>query len=140
LLPNGTPRDTANVARDTGLVQARVDHADTRSAYTDAGCHADARRPDTGPGRAHTHIACAAGLVDARIPDADARCAYADAGCYANAWGADTDARVARSRWAVESDDHQGPQRDRDRTVSEFVLHRVLRLMGCRLDDGYCAT
>ena len=42
--PNGATRDAADVADDTGLVQARVDDTDARCADAHARCHADTRR------------------------------------------------------------------------------------------------
>jgi hypothetical protein len=113
---HGTPRDTADIAGDAGLVQARVHDADSGGADADPRRNTDPRGAYANPGRTHADVSCSTGLVEARIADADTRCT--DAGRDAGTGGADADAGVRR-RGVSGQDDHQGADRKRARPGPE---------------------
>src|SRR5512139_1049038 len=71
---DGTPGDAAHVARDAGLVQAGVHHADAGCADAHARCHAD-------PRGSRAAIAGGSGLVDAGVPDTDSWRTHAGTRC-----------------------------------------------------------
>jgi hypothetical protein len=101
--PDGTPRDTAHVACNARLVQARVDDA-------------DARRTDAS-------IAGSARLVDARIPRPGARRADTRRGCHTGAWRADADTGIDRHGGTGETRGQARCQHYQANAMPSFMCH-----------------